>query len=189
MKILLIDNDDSFTYNLLHLVRSSCSGGDVVDVISKDDVSSADVSRFDRMIISPGAGTPAEAVKIGKIVRTHEGQIPILGICLGHQVIAESYGAATYNLPNPVHGVRSEIFIGDHSGLFRGMDRTIMAGRYHSWCVSSNDLPDCLKVTAVDGEENIMAIAHRDYHIFGVQFHPESFMTKGGAVIMSNFLR
>ena len=188
MKILLIDNNDSFTYNLLHLIKSVCNNNDSVEVCSSNGITEKTLADSTRIIISPGPGTPAEAKKFHRIIRGYEQQIPILGICLGHQIIAESYGAVTYNLTRPAHGIQSEISITDHTDIFRGMQSNIMAGRYHSWCVSSENLPDCLKITAADNAGNIMAISHCEYNIFGVQFHPESFMTDYGKIIMSNFL-
>ncbi|MDL2319888.1 aminodeoxychorismate/anthranilate synthase component II [Alistipes sp. OttesenSCG-928-B03] len=188
MKILLIDNYDSFTYNLLHLIKSACDNDDSVDVCPGDRLAAETAAGYDRIVISPGPGTPSEAKKLHEIIRGYEQQTPIFGICLGHQIIAESYGAVTYNLTRPAHGIQSEISITDHTDIFRGMEGNIVAGRYHSWCVSSENLPDCLKITAADSAGNIMAISHCEYNIFGVQFHPESFMTYCGKTIMSNFL-
>jgi glutamine amidotransferase of anthranilate synthase or aminodeoxychorismate synthase len=188
MKILLIDNNDSFTYNLFHLIRSVCSPDDTIVVCPNDELEVEAAADFDRIILSPGPGTPAEASRLQEIIRTYEKQIPIFGICLGHQVIAETYGAVTCNLTRPVHGVRSAVTFIDRSGLFRGLDERIMAGRYHSWCVSGEKLPGCLEITAIDDEGSIMALSHREYAVHGVQFHPESFMTDHGKSILSNFL-
>lgn len=188
MKILLIDNNDSFTYNLLHLVKSASCGEDSVRVCLSDKLTVAMVSGFDRIIISPGPGVPSEVEILRDIIKEHERRIPILGICLGHQAIAECYGAAIHNMKKPVHGIRSAISIIEGCRLFQGMDKKIIVGRYHSWCVSKEGFPDCLQVTAVDEEGNIMALSHRDHNIHGVQFHPESFMTDCGRNIMCNFL-
>jgi anthranilate synthase component 2 len=146
------------------------------------------VSDFDRIVISPGSGIPSEAGIIGQTIKTYEGRTPILGICLGYQAIAEYYGANIRNMEKPAHGIRSTITINDHSRLFLGMNKKIMAGRYHSWRVLKENFPDCLKVTSVDDEGNIMSLSHRKYNIHGLQFHPESFMTDCGKTIMSNFL-
>lgn len=188
MKILLIDNNDSFTYNLLHLTRSVCRENDSLEVVPYDSLTVDMTSGFERIVISPGPGSPFEAMKLAEVVRACERHIPILGVCLGHQAIALSYGAEAYNMARPVHGVRSRVLITGHSLLFRDIENEIMVGRYHSWCVSDTNFPACLKITAKDEDGDIMAFSHREYDVHGVQFHPESFMTKCGAKIMSNFL-
>jgi len=188
MIILLIDNNDSFTYNLLHLIKSACTKEDSVEVCLTDRLTVDMAGDFDRIIISPGPGIPSEYKILNSIIRTYENIIPILGICLGHQVIAESYGAVLYNLPKPIHGAQSEIIITDHTHLFRGINPKIMAGRYHSWEVSRQNLSECLTVTAVDDQGSVMSLSHKEYDIHGVQFHPESFMTDCGRAIVSNFI-
>lgn len=188
MKILLIDNNDSFTYNLLHLIKSACEAEDFIRVCLTDKLTVAMTSRFDRIIISPGPGIPSEVEILGHIIKENEKQTSILGICLGHQAIAEYYGATMYNMQKPIHGIRSTISITGDNGLFQGMDKEIVVGRYHSWCVSKEDFPDCLNATAFDGNGDIMALSHREHDVYGVQFHPESFMTDYGKTIISNFL-
>lgn len=189
MRILLIDNNDSFSYNLLHLIKSTCLREDIVEICTKDHVSISMVKDFDRIVFSPGSGIPSESSILKDIVKAYEKEIPILGICLGHQAIAESYGASLHNLPNPVHGIQTEIRITDHEDLFQGINPTILAGRYHSWEVSKEDLPNCLKITALDNQGNIMALSHQQYAVYGVQFHPESFMTECGQAIIHNFIQ
>lgn len=189
MRILLVDNNDSFSYNLLHLIKSVCVDKDTVEIRSKDRININEVDNFDRIVFSPGSGIPSESDILGDIVRRYEKDIPILGICLGHQAIAETYGAILYNLSKPVHGIQSEVKITDHTDLFQEMTPSIMAGRYHSWAVSNKNLPECLKVTATDCQGNIMALSHKQYAVYGVQFHPESFMTKYGEAIMHNFIQ
>lgn len=188
MKILLIDNYDSFTYNLYHLIKAASTEEDSIEIILNDKLSIETAEKFDRIIISPGPGLPSEVAILKNIVLTLGQQIPILGICLGHQAIAESYGASIFNFDKPTHGISSTISVHDHSDLFLGMNTRISVGRYHSWNVSKQDFPDCLKITASDNEGNIMALAHRKHPVFGVQFHPESFITPDGKTIISNFL-
>lgn len=188
MKILLIDNYDSFTYNLYHLIKAASTEEDSIEIILNDKLSIETTEKFDRIIISPGPGLPSEVAILKNIVLALGQQTPILGICLGHQAIAESYGASIFNFDKPAHGISSTITIYDHSDLFLGMNTRISVGRYHSWNVSKQDFPDCLKITASDNEGNIMALAHRKHPVFGVQFHPESFITPDGKTIISNFL-
>lgn len=188
MKILLIDNNDSFTYNLLHLIKSACDTEDFIKVCLIDKLTVAITSGFDRIIISPGPGIPSEVEILGSIIKENERRMPILGVCLGHQAIAEYYGATICEMEKPVHGVRSSITITGDNYLFQGVDKKFFAGRYHSWCVSKESVPDCLNVTALDDEENIMALSHREHNVHGVQFHPESFMTDCGKTLISNFL-
>ena len=188
MRILLIDNYDSFTYNLLHLVKSACSKDDFIEVCLSDKLTVAMASGFDRIIISPGPGVPFEVKILRHILAAHEKHGSILGVCLGHQAIAEYYGASIYNMEKPIHGVQSTITVTDQSKLFRGVDKEFMGGRYHSWSVLKENLPSCLKVTAIDEDGGIMALSHWEYDVHGVQFHPESFMTACGKTIMSNFL-
>lgn len=188
MKILLIDNHDSFTYNLLHLIRSVISKGDQIDIILNDKLELDSVAAYDRIIISPGPGLPSEATILSQVIKIYGNKIPILGICLGHQAIAESYGATIYNLPKPTHGLESEVEIQSNNCLFRGIANPITVGRYHSWSVSTDGLPDCLAITAMSDDSCIMSISHREYPVYGVQFHPESFLTPNGKAILSNFL-
>lgn len=188
MKILLIDNYDSFTYNLFHLIKSASTEDDSIEIILNDKLSVDTTRHFDRIIISPGPGLPSEVPVLKDIVLALDQLTPILGICLGHQAIAESYGASIFNFDKPAHGISSTITIYDHSDLFRNMNAQIPVGRYHSWNVSKQDFPDCLKITASDNDGNIMALTHRQYPVFGVQFHPESFITPDGKTIISNFL-
>jgi anthranilate synthase component 2 len=188
MKILLIDNYDSFSYNLLHLIKKACDITDQVDIVFNDHIDSPGARNYDYIIISPGPGIPSAAGNVLKIIRELAPYKPILGICLGHQAIAETFGATIYCCDKPLHGVRSKIEIRDTSQLFRGLGKCIQAGRYHSWLVDKNTVPDCLKVTAVDCNGEVMALSHTLYDIHGLQFHPESFMTDGGVQIMKNFL-
>jgi len=184
-KILLIDNYDSFTYNLVHLIKSL---GREVDVYRNDAITLEEVDTYDKILLSPGPGIPSEAGLLLEIVKRFGPSRSILGVCLGHQAIGEVYGATLVNLSEVHHGVASQIFVTDKSGLFNGMDDSFEAGRYHSWAVSSEGFPDVLEVSAVDDSGEIMALRHKTYDVCGVQFHPESVLTPEGAKIMRNWL-
>lgn len=188
MKILLIDNYDSFTFNLLHLIRRADGPHSRIDVVANDTVTAHAAQDYDAVVVSPGPGVPSEAGNLLSVIRELAPHKPILGVCLGHQAIAEAFGAGLYCTREPLHGVRTEITLTDKRVLFRGMPDVIEVGRYHSWLVSQSAMPGCLSVTATDRLGNIMAISHSDYRVHGVQFHPESFMTPHGAAIMRNFL-
>ena len=188
MKIVLIDNYDSFTWNLFHLIKSVCTDEDTVDVLFNDRIDLDTARVYDRIVISPGAGTPSETGLVRYIIRELAAEKPILGICLGHQAIAEVFGAGLYNIDHPVHGVKSRIKIVDKSGLFAGLDDYVYAGRYHSWMVSADNFPEELKIMAVDSHGNIMALSHCIYKVYGIQFHPESIMTECGRKIMDHFI-
>lgn len=185
MKIVIIDNYDSFTYNLAHLVKSL---GAEVTVLRNDRFALEELEVFDKIILSPGPGIPFEAGLLLDVIRTYAGRRPMLGVCLGHQAIGEVFGARLENLSDVFHGVATE---GRQLGvdpLFRGLPERIVMGRYHSWMVSREDFPDCLEITALSDEGQIMALRHREYDIHGIQFHPESVLTPDGAAILSNWL-
>ena len=184
-KILLIDNYDSFTYNLVHLIKSL---GHEVDVFRNDAITLEEAEAYDKILLSPGPGIPSEAGLLLDIVKRFAPSRSILGVCLGHQAIGEVFGATLVNLSEVHHGVASQIFVREKSGLFKGMEDTFEAGRYHSWAVSSVGFPDALEVTAVDDSGEIMALRHKKYDVCGVQFHPESVLTPQGARIMQNWL-
>ena len=186
--ILIIDNYDSFTYNLLQLAGSFDPD---IKVIRNDRMSVGDIveMRPSHLIISPGPGYPKDAGICRELILGVRGMMPILGICLGHQVICEAFGAAVVPARQPVHGKRRDIHIANGSSIFKGLPPVIQAGRYHSLTVRREDLPEDLLVIAEDSEEEIMGVKHRDHEIYGLQFHPESILTPHGAVIMSNFLK
>ncbi|MDR1811185.1 MAG: aminodeoxychorismate/anthranilate synthase component II [Prevotella sp.] len=186
MKILLFDNYDSFTYNLAHLVKSL--GYAHVDVFRNDKIALDEVAKYDKIILSPGPGIPSEAGLLLPLIERYAPQKPILGVCLGHQAIGEAFGANLVNLEDVYHGISSKINILHHDYLFNGLGGAIDAGRYHSWIVDSNGLPDCFRVTATDASGQIMAMSHKTYDVHGVQFHPESVLTADGATIVANFL-
>ncbi|MFI3259715.1 MAG: aminodeoxychorismate/anthranilate synthase component II [Rikenellaceae bacterium] len=187
MKILLFDNYDSFTYNLLHEVKSL--GYTDVEVHRNDKIALEDVERFDKIILSPGPGIPCEAGILLDIIRRYGPTKSILGVCLGHQAIGEAFGAKLENLTDVYHGVQTPIQITRDDLLFEGMERTIEVGRYHSWVVSTVDLPDQIEVTAMSEEGQIMALRHKSYDVRGIQFHPESVLTPEGRVILANYLK
>ncbi|MBP5316255.1 MAG: aminodeoxychorismate/anthranilate synthase component II [Bacteroidales bacterium] len=185
MKTVIIDNYDSFTYNLSHLVKSL---GAQVTVYRNDRFEMSQLEQFDKIILSPGPGIPSEAGLLLEVIRCYAGRKPILGVCLGHQAIGEVFGGKLENLSDVFHGVATE---GSQSGndyIFAGLPERIVMGRYHSWVVSRDNFPDCLEITAQSDEGQIMALRHRQYDIHGIQFHPESVLTPDGTVIIKNFI-
>jgi anthranilate synthase component 2 len=186
MKIVIIDNYDSFTYNLSHLVKSL---GVEVTVLRNDRFALPDLEAFDKIILSPGPGIPSEAGLLLDVIRTYAGRKPMLGVCLGHQAIGEVFGARLENLSEVFHGVATEGTQYGNDPIFQGLPQRIVMGRYHSWVVSREGFPDCLEITAQSDEGQIMALRHRQYNIHGIQFHPESVLTPQGATIISNWLK
>ena len=186
MKILLFDNYDSFTYNLLHILKEF--GADV-EVFRNDKITLDEVDRFDKIVLSPGPGIPEEAGILLPLIRRYAPTKSILGVCLGEQAIGEAFGAKLINLTEVHHGVCSDVRVVANDPLFNGLDRTLRVGRYHSWVVSKEDFPDCLEITAEDTEEGqIMGLRHKEYNVRGIQFHPESVLTPQGKEIIKNWL-
>lgn len=185
-KIVLIDNYDSFTYNLAHLVKQL---GAVVDVVRNDQFMLNQLEPYDKILLSPGPGIPSEAGLLLDVIRTYAGRKPIFGVCLGLQAVAEVFGGTLENLTEVYHGVATEGTLLDNEPLFRGLPRRIMMGRYHSWVASRTTLPDCLEITAESDDGHIMGLKHRNYDIHAIQFHPESVLTPEGRKIMENWLR
>ena len=185
MKTVIIDNYDSFTYNLSHLLKEL---GAEVTVVRNDRFRMDDLEPFGKIILSPGPGIPSEAGLLLDVIRTYAGRKPILGVCLGHQAIGEVFGARLENLKDVYHGVQTEGTQLGNDYIFRGMPRRIQMGRYHSWVVARDSVPDCLEVTATSDDGGIMALRHRQYDIHGIQFHPESVLTPMGRDIVGNFL-
>jgi anthranilate synthase component 2 len=185
MRIFLLDNYDSFTYNLVHALASLT--GESVTVQLNDEVDFEQVALHDRIVLSPGPGLPAQAGKMMELIDQFSLTHPILGVCLGHQALGEYFGAKLVNLPAVHHGVSHTI---SHQGgrLFKGLPATFEVGRYHSWAVGEESFPPALKVMAKDQEGVIMALEHQNLDICGVQFHPESVLTPQGKVILSNWL-
>ena len=185
MKIVIIDNYDSFTYNLSHLVKEL---GAEVTVVRNDQFELADLEQYNKIILSPGPGIPSEAGLLLDVIRTYAGRKPILGVCLGHQAIGEVFGAKLENLSDVFHGVATSCHIVADEPIFSGIERDITIGRYHSWVVSREDFPDCLEITAVSDEGQVMALRHRQLNVRGIQFHPESVLTPDGKKMLQNWL-
>ena len=184
--ILLIDNYDSFTYNLLHFMGEL--GANVV--VRRNDALSADdalAMRPDGIVISPGPCDPDRAGICLDLVRLAAGQVPLLGVCLGHQCIGQAFGGKVVRAPVPMHGKISAIHHGG-KGVFRGLPNDFAATRYHSLIVERASLPDCLEVTAETEDGLIMGLCHRQYALEGVQFHPESIASHSGHALLKNFL-
>lgn len=186
MKLLLIDNYDSFTYNIVHAVRAL---GYDVDVVRNDKIHVHDVARYDKIIISPGPGVPSEAGVVPEVIKHYASSKSILGVCLGHQAIGECFGARLLNLPNVFHGIQTPIKIVKDDYLFAGLPSVINVGRYHSWVVDNQLLPAAIEVLAEDADHTIMALRHAKYDVRGVQFHPESILTPDGLTIIDNWLK
>lgn len=185
MKIVIIDNYDSFTYNLSHLVREL---GVEVSVLRNDQFRLEDLETFSKIILSPGPGIPSEAGLLLDVIREYAGRKPILGVCLGHQAIGQVFGARLENLSDVFHGVATPCRILADDPIFSGLDRDINVGRYHSWVVSKEQFPDCLEITAESSEGQIMALRHRELNVRGIQFHPESVLTPDGKKMLQNWL-
>lgn len=186
-RIIIIDNYDSFTYNLAHLVREL---GAVVKVVRNDQFAIEELETFDKIILSPGPGIPEEAGLLLDVIKTYAGKKPILGVCLGEQAIGQVFGGKLTNLKHVFHGVQTPVFLmkANDSYLFQGLPDVINVGRYHSWVVGQDGFPEQLVMTAVSNEGQIMALRHRTFDIQGIQFHPESILTPDGKIIISNWL-
>lgn len=186
-KILVFDNYDSFTYNLVHYVRKA--GGHTVEVYRNDEIALDEVEKYDGIILSPGPGIPSEAGLLLPLIKRYYNTKRILGVCLGQQAIAEAFGGKLDNMNTVFHGVATPITIKSPAHyLFNGMDSRIDVGRYHSWVVSAEQFPSCLKVEAEDETGEIMALSHNEYDVCGVQFHPESVLTPEGFKMIENWL-
>lgn len=188
-KVLVIDNYDSFVYNLVQLLREAPEAPRF-EVVRNDAVDFGRLGEFGGILLSPGPGVPAEAGDLLRVVERCRGTHALLGVCLGHQAIAEAFGARLRRLESPLHGHRSVLRqVGNEDPLFRGMEGEIVVGRYHSWVVEEESLPAELAVGSVDEDGHVMSLYHRELPICGVQFHPESCISEGGALILSNWLR
>ena len=185
MKIVIIDNYDSFTYNLAHLVKEL---GAEVTVYRNDKFTQNQLERFYKIILSPGPGIPSEAGLLLDVIKAYAGRKPMLGVCLGHQAIGELFGAKLTNLKDVYHGVSTEGTQFGNDPIFAGLPKRITMGRYHSWVVDRSGFPECLDVTAVSDDGQIMGLQHKNYNIHGIQFHPESVLTPQGKSIVENWL-
>ena len=187
MKILVLDNYDSFTYNLVHIIREL---GYEMDIFRNDKIQVEEVTKYDKIVLSPGPGIPEEAGIMKEVIKTYSPTKSILGVCLGHQGIAEAFGAKLFNIPNVLHGVTSKVRITDKDErLFKGLPEQFEACHYHSWAVMAESIPDDIGVTATNPDGLVMAVAHKKFDVRGVQFHPESIMTEHGKKIMENWLK
>jgi anthranilate synthase component 2 len=187
MKILVFDNYDSFTYNLVHLVEKIT--GKKVDVYRNDQIALSDVATYDKIILSPGPGIPSEAGLLLPLITEYASSRSILGVCLGHQAIAEAFGGTLINLSTVFHGVATPIkILKTNSQVLDGLPEEIEVGRYHSWIVGENNFPEVLEVTARDDNGYIMGLQHKIFDVQGVQFHPESILTPDGEKILRNWL-
>ncbi|MGQ7853830.1 anthranilate synthase component II [Pedobacter sp. WC2501] len=184
--VLVIDNYDSFTYNLVHLINEV---GYEAEVWRNDKFDLADVEKYDKILLSPGPGIPEEAGLLLDVIKTYAPTKSIFGVCLGQQAIAEVFGGTLLNLGRPMHGIATPVTVVDgDEPLFWECPQTINVGRYHSWVVSKDNFPACLKITARDHKNEIMALRHETFDVRGVQFHPESVLTEYGKKMMENWL-
>lgn len=185
MQVLVIDNYDSFTYNLVHLLQEL---GAEVTVCRNDKITLEEVDAFDKIMLSPGPGIPEEAGLLKQIIQTYGPTKSMFGVCLGHQAIGEVYGGKLFNSNEVWHGIASPVsIVKEDEPLFQNLPGSFATGRYHSWLVDQQ-LPDCLETTAVDAAGNIMALRHKTYDVRGVQFHPESVLTEHGKEMLRNWL-
>lgn len=186
-RILVFDNYDSFTYNLVHLVEKI--SGEKVDVFRNDQIALEDIAKYDKIILSPGPGIPGEAGLLLPLIKEYAATKSILGVCLGHQAIAEAFGGTLINLSTVYHGVATPIkILNTGSEILKGLPESIEVGRYHSWIVSDENFPEVLEITAKDENGYIMGLQHKEFDVQGVQFHPESVLTPDGEKIMRNWL-
>jgi anthranilate synthase component 2 len=185
--VLVIDNYDSFTYNLVHIIREH--PGCTVEVFRNDRISVEEAGAFDDIILSPGPGLPSEAGIMKQVIEKYAATKKIFGVCLGMQAIGEVFGGNLVNLPQVYHGVATPVFRQDTKDpVLEGVPQEFMAGRYHSWVVDEKDFPNELLITSRDKEGHIMSLRHRNYPVFGLQFHPESILTPEGKKMIFNFL-
>ncbi|MCI6744473.1 MAG: aminodeoxychorismate/anthranilate synthase component II [Paraprevotella sp.] len=185
MRIVIIDNYDSFTYNLAHLVKEL---GAEVEVLRNDQFQIEDLLPYDKIILSPGPGIPSEAGLLLDVIRQYAPIKPILGVCLGHQAIGEYFGGHLTNLSQVFHGVSSTVSVTTPDYIYNELPDHIEVGRYHSWVVDTLAFPDSLEITSVSEEGQIMSLRHRQYDVRGIQYHPESVLTPDGQKIISNWL-
>ncbi|SNA88363.1 Para-aminobenzoate/anthranilate synthase glutamine amidotransferase component II [Flavobacterium psychrophilum] len=186
MKILVIDNYDSFTYNLVHYLEDlNCK----VTIYRNDEFDIDEIKNFDKILLSPGPGIPDEAGLLKEVIKTYAATKSILGVCLGQQAIGEVFGGSLINLEKVYHGVATNVnILVDNESLFDGLEKKIEVGRYHSWVVNTSDFPDVLEITSTDENGQIMSLRHKTYDVRGVQFHPESVLTPNGKKILENWV-
>lgn len=185
-KILMLDNYDSFTYNLVQMIEEIVAHP--IDIFRNDEISLAEIDKYDKIILSPGPGIPEESGILLDLIKTYAPTKSIFGVCLGLQAIGEAFGGTLINLPEIFHGVATEVKITKNTKIFKNLPNNFEAGRYHSWALSPENFPESLEITAVDAAGMIMALQHKKYDVQAVQFHPESILTPHGREILANFL-
>ncbi len=186
MKILVFDNYDSFTYNLVHYLEKLSDAE--ITVVRNDKITLKEIDAFDKILLSPGPGIPSEAGILLELIKTYAPTKSILGVCLGQQAIAEAFGGSLSNLTEVFHGVSTPVEIIVDDIIFKNIPKKLNVGRYHSWAVNTKDFPKELEITAVDGSGSIMALRHRKYDVHAVQFHPESVLTEHGETMIKNWI-
>lgn len=186
MKILVFDNYDSFTYNLVQMIEQIV--GEKVDVFRNDQISLEDIEKYDKIILSPGPGIPEEAGILLDLIKKYAPTKSIFGVCLGQQAIAEAFGGSLINLSEIFHGVATESKQIKEHQIFKNLPYTLEVGRYHSWAVNPDDFPEELEITSIDKDGMIMSLKHKNYDVHAVQYHPESILTPNGKQILENFL-
>jgi len=188
MKILVLDNYDSFTYNLVYIIRE-LGYGEQMDIFRNDKIAVENVAAYDKILLSPGPGVPADAGIMPELLKKYSAKKDILGVCLGHQAIGEAFGSGLNNLTEVVHGVASEVKVQKQDLLFEGVPERFKIGRYHSWVIDETTLSDELEITAKTPDGQIMAVRHKEYKVRGLQFHPESILTEHGKQIVLNWIK
>lgn len=187
MKILVLDNYDSFVYNLVHYIKQL--GFDDVEVHRNDKIRLEDVAAYDKILLSPGPGIPEEAGIMIDLIKQYAPTKSILGVCLGHQAIAEAFGSQLENMEEVLHGIENKMLVVDaQEKLYKSLPESFNVGRYHSWQVKKDTLGDQFILTAQDEQGNVMSLRHKDYDVAGVQYHPESVLTEHGLKIVENWL-
>lgn len=187
MKILVIDNYDSFTYNLVHAIKKI--SGQPVDVFRNDQIALEEIDKYDKIVLSPGPGIPEEAGLLLDIIKAYAPKKSMLGVCLGHQAIGEAFGGKLHNMNRVLHGIATPVKqTGIKSPLFEGLPESFDVGRYHSWIVQDEQLPECFEVTSYDEDGLVMSMQHKEYDVQSVQFHPESVLTPLGEKMIENWL-
>jgi len=186
MKILVLDNYDSFTYNLVQLIEKVSNYE--VEVRLNDKITIEEINNYNKILVSPGPGLPSEAGILNKLITTYASTKNIFGVCLGMQAIGECFGATLTNLNKVYHGIATPVKVLNSNGIFKNCASTFLAGRYHSWVVDNKNFPDNLEITAIDEQGYIMALKHKTYNVQGVQFHPESILSEYGEQIIGNWI-
>ncbi|MGI9526324.1 MAG: anthranilate synthase component II [Weeksellaceae bacterium] len=186
MRILIIDNYDSFTYNLVQLVEEIT--GDEVEVIKNDQIDLNTIPTYDAVILSPGPGIPKEAGKLLEVIKQYASTVPMLGVCLGHQAMAEAFGGKLKQLEKVYHGIGANLRLLSQDPLYQDMNEPIQVGRYHSWVVDEEYIPEDFEITSTDENGIVMSFHHKKYPMIGVQYHPESILTPQGKQILMNWI-